>query len=117
MIPPKNNSGKKKSKVTKIIVLVFPSIVFGILGAFLLLYPPPDFKSGVWEIIPAVLFMSAITTLFGWAQIISGNSEKEKKKPKSDVEREQQEQQESIDRLKKHLEDKDKKERKKKYGF
>jgi len=36
------------------------------------------------------------------------------KKPKSDVEREQQEQQESIDRLKKHLEDKDRKEKKKK---
>jgi len=32
------------------------------------------------------------------------------KKPKLDVEREQQDQQESIDRLKKHLEDKDKKE-------
>ena len=110
MIPPKNNSGKKSSKTTKIIVLIFPSIGFGILGAFLLSYPLPDFHRESWEIILAVIFLSGLGTLFAWAQITSSNSEKEKKKPKSDVEREQQKQQESIDRLKKHLEDKDRKE-------
>ena len=80
MIPPKINSGKKKSKATKIIVLIFPSIAWGTLAAFLLLYPPPDFKSEGWQIILVAIGMSAMTTLFGWAQIISGNSEKEKKK-------------------------------------
>jgi len=72
MIPPKNNSGKKKSKATKIIVLIFPSIVFGILGAFLLSYPLPDFHPESWEIILGVIILSAMGTLSGWVIIIMG---------------------------------------------
>ena len=72
MIPPKNNSGKKKSKVTKIIVLVFPSIVFGILGTFLLTYPLPDFHPESWEVILGVIILSVMGTLSGWVIIIMG---------------------------------------------
>jgi len=114
MTLPKENSGKKKSKATKIFVLIFPSIMFGTIGAIILSYPPQDFQGESWEIIIFVIGLSGFATFFLWAQMDQEKSEKEKKKSKSDVELDQQEQQESIDRLKKHLEDKDKKEKKKK---
>jgi len=72
MTIPKENSGKKKSKSIKILVLVFPSIVFGILGTFLLTYPLPDFHPESWEIILGVIILSVMGTLSGWVIIIMG---------------------------------------------
>jgi len=55
--------------------------------------------------------------LFLWAKIKDEKSKKGKKKPRTYAEEEEQEQQESLDRLKNHLEDKDRKERKKEFGL
>jgi len=95
MTLPKENSGKKKSKATKIFVLILPSIMFGTIGAIIYSYPP-DLHRESWEIILFVIGLSGIATFFLWAKIEEEESEKGKKRPKSDVEREQQEQKETL---------------------
>ena len=58
--------GKKKGKVPTIFFLIFPSIAFGIFGALLLLYPPPDLNSESWKIILNIIGISVMITLVGW---------------------------------------------------
>ncbi len=72
MTLPKENSGKEKGKATKIIILTFPSIIWGTLGALLLLYPPPDFNLKSWELILWVIGISVISTLSGWVVVVMG---------------------------------------------
>jgi len=93
------------------------ALFFPFIGGLFLAAVIIDFNSLEIEKIVAVVGLVGIWFVVMWAKIKDEQSKKGKKKPKTYAEEQEQEQQEALDSLKKHLEDQDRQERKKRHGF
>lgn len=67
MVLPKDSPIKWTTK--KIIILLTPSIGFGVLGALVLLFPPTNYNQESWQVILALIGLAGIFTFGTWAQI------------------------------------------------
>jgi len=70
MVLPKDSPIKWTTK-NKLLLLT-PSILFGVLGAVVLLFPPTNYNQESWEVILGVIVLASIITFMTWAGIKEG---------------------------------------------